>query len=82
MDKLLMETKIRMVMMLKKLTRRAAVREIARMEADKRKSAENVTAYEAAIEARLKEGRRRRNRPSDISRNEGEEFMSVEDLFA
>ena len=79
------ETKIQMVMKLKKLTRRAAAREIARMEAEKRRTAEEEMSRAAAAESRLKEKRaalRRRCRPSgNISRTEDFELLSAEKFF-
>lgn len=79
------ETKIRMVMKLKKLTRRAAVREIARMEAEKRKAVEKEMNLAADVESRLKAKRaalRRRCRQSaTISHDVGYEPMSAEEFF-
>ena len=79
------ETKIQMVMKLKKLTRRAAVREIARMEAEKRKAEEEEVVRAAVAESKLKEKRaalrRRRNQSATISRDVGYESISAEEFF-
>ena len=79
------ETKIRMVMKLKKLTHRSAVREIARMEAEKRRAAEEEMSRAAAAESTLKEKRAAlhgRCRPSgNISRTGDYELLSAEKFF-
>lgn len=81
------EAKIKMVMRLKKLTRRAAVAEIARMKAAKRKAAEEKKAQEAREEAKRKAKleaaherlRNRRNRSANIDRDDG--FVSAKEFF-
>jgi len=79
------EVKIRMVMKLKKLTHRAAVAEIARMNAAKRKAAEEETTRAAADKARVEECRaalrRRHGQSANISRGNSDGFLPVEDLF-
>lgn len=80
------ETKIQMVMKLKKLTHRAAAREIARMAAEKRKAEEEEVARAAVAESKLKEKRaalrRRRNQSAIISRDVGYESISAEEFFS
>ena len=77
------EIKIRMVMKLKKMTRRAAVKEIARMAAEKRKAIEEEMAEAAAVESELKEKRaamrRRRSQSANISRMG---FEPISDFFS
>lgn len=77
------EAKIKMVMRLKKLTRRAAVAEIARMKAAKRKAAEEEEAQEAKRKAKLEAAherlRNRRNRSANIDRDDG--FVSAKEFF-
>lgn len=74
------EAKIKMVMRLKKLTRRAAVAEIARMKAAKRKAAEEEEAQEAKRKAKLEAAHERlRNRSANIGRDDG--FVSAKEFF-
>lgn len=85
MNKLFVETKIRMVMKLKKLSHNAAIKEVARMEAEKRKAAEEERTRAAAVLARLEEDRggvrRRRGRSVDISRDGEDEYVPAEEFF-
>jgi len=79
------ETKIKMVMKLKKLTHRAAVNEIARMDAAKRKAAEEEAAREAAHRARMEEKRealrRRHGQSANISRGDSDGLISAKEFF-
>lgn len=79
------ETKVKMVMKLKKLTHRAAVEEIARMDAAKRKVAEEEAAREAAHRARMEEKReallRRHSQSANISRGDRDGLMTAKEFF-
>ena len=80
------EAKIKMVMGLKRLERRAAIASIARMNAAKRKAAEEEEAQEAERKARLEAAherlRNRRNRSANIGRDADAEFVSAEEFFS
>lgn len=79
-------TKIRMVMKLKKLSHRAAVEEIAQMDAARKRAVEEEAAHIAARKARMDEMREelhgRRCQPANISRNGSEgHLMSAKEFF-
>jgi len=69
-------------MKLKKLSHRAAVEEIARMDAAKRKAAEEAASREAAKKARMDEELHgSRGLSPNISRSGSDDFLSAEEFF-
>ena len=80
------EAKIKMVMKLKKLTRRAAVAEIARLDAARRKAAEEEAARaaerKAMLEARREAWRSHRDQSANISRcGDSDGLVSAKEFF-
>jgi len=76
------EVKVKMVMKLKKLSRPAAVEEIARMDAAKRKASEEEASRVKAEKARTgEELRGRRGLTPNISRSGSDDLLSAEEFF-